>query len=109
MSGSDVVVPGHSGRVFLYVVCISEDGCVAIVRDRAGFEFVVPAVLPEFLGDTIKLRGGQNISAVLVGQTGLTDALVEDGLEERREFESARQDAPFWIHGIATGSGFKKQ
>jgi len=104
---NEVVVPGHAGRVFLHVVTISEDACFAIVRDRTGFEFVVPATLPEFLGETIKLRAGQNISAVLIGQTGLTDALVEDGLQERREFEGAPEDVQGWTPGIATN--FNKQ
>jgi len=39
----------------------------------------------------------------------LTDAVCEDDLNERVQFEGAPEDVRGWVPGIATGSGFSKQ
>ena len=104
----DVVVPGQACRIFLRVVSVDAERTWARVVDKAGYEFQVPCVLPEFLGSNIALESGMNISAVMVGQyDGLTDAMVEDNLREREKFESVPNDVRGWTPGIATN--FNKQ
>jgi hypothetical protein len=112
MSSSNTVIafPGHSTRVHLHVVSANEQS--AIVQDESGFTFECDVTLPEFMGNgsTITLRKGQNISVVVIGPYEyLTDAVCEDDLKERVQFEGAPEDVRGWVPGIATGSGFSKQ
>jgi hypothetical protein len=89
--------PVAPGRTLLHVVAISDDGKKARVRDQVGFEFDLPRTLPEFLGGAIVLQAGQNISGVLSMQYGsLKDAVVEDDLKERKEFEGPQEDRRGW-------------
>jgi hypothetical protein len=112
MSSSNPVVafPGHSSRILLHVVSVNEQ--TAIVQDESGFTFECDVTLPEFMGNgsTITLRKGQNISVVVEGPYGrLTEAVCEDDLKERPQFEGAPEEIRGWTPGIATGPGFAKQ
>ena len=58
---------------------------------------------------TVELDENQTISAVVIGQfAGLRDALIEDGLRERPNFEGAPDNVRGWTPGVATGPGFEK-
>src|SRR5579864_1042002 len=81
--------PTARGRVLLKV--ISVDQVTAHVRDRAGFEFdvprLVPLFLPSFPGETVELQSGQTLSCEIAAGTQhrLKDVVIESELRERRE------------------------
>jgi hypothetical protein len=109
-SNTAVAFPGHSTRIHLHVVSANEQ--TAIVQDESGFTFECDVALPEFMGtgSRITLHEGQNISVVVEGPyERLTDAICEDDLRERPQFEGAREDIRGWTPGVATGAGFSKQ
>lgn len=91
MSKPIVNTPGATHRRLFQVLTTDEKS--AQLRDEVGFVFSAPRVLPEFLGGTIRLQKGQIVSAVLVGQDQLRDALIEDAnLCERELFASLGPD-----------------
>jgi hypothetical protein len=91
-----------TGRTVFSVISISENGETATLRDYTGFDFNVSRILPEFLGTFITLEVGQRVSGVLlehsIGEDVaiIKDALIEDDLRERREFEGASEDVQGW-------------
>jgi hypothetical protein len=92
------VAPMVKKRSMFRVIKVSEDKTTATLEDKnTGFRFEAPRVLPQVCGGVVELEENQTFSAVVVGQfAGLRDALVEDGLHERKEFEGAPSDVRGW-------------
>jgi hypothetical protein len=102
----DGAPPVAAGRTLFKVIAVGDR--TALVQDSTGFSFNVQRVLPQIFEGSVVLEVGQRISGVLDHSTltervaNLMDALVEDGLKEREEFEGAPETISGWQPGIAT-------